>query len=64
MDAGAGMIPGGNDVLLLNAIPLLSPHAIPAYLGVVVGIAATLALMHASGRAPAAVDCQGDICNC
>ena len=63
MGAGAGMIPGGNDVLLLSAIPLLSPHAIPAYLGVVVGIAATLALMHAGGRASAAVDCQGDVCN-
>lgn len=56
MGAGAGMIPGGNDVLLLNAIPLLSPHAIPAYLGVVAGIAVTLATMRASGRAPEAID--------
>ena len=63
MGAGAGMIPGGNDVLLLSAIPLLSPHAIPAYLGVVAGIAVTLATMRASGRAPEAIDCHGDICN-
>ena len=61
MGAGAGMIPGGNDVLLL--IPLLLPHAIPAYLGVVAGIAVTLATMRASGRAPEAIDCHGDICN-
>jgi len=31
--------------------------------GVVVGIAVTLALMHTIGRAPEAIDCQGDICN-
>ena len=62
MGAGAAMIPGGNDVLLLNAIPLLSPHAVPAYLGVVVGVAATLGLMVAIGRPIQQVDCSGDIC--
>ncbi len=32
MGAGAVMVPGGNDALLLQGIPALSPHALPAYL--------------------------------
>ena len=43
MGVGAALVPGGNDVLLLNAIPGLASHAIPAYLAMLVGI--TMALM-------------------
>jgi uncharacterized membrane protein YedE/YeeE len=39
MGVGAALIPGGNDVLLLNAIPGLASHAIPAYLAMLLGIA-------------------------
>jgi hypothetical protein len=39
MGIGAALIPGGNDVLLLNAIPGLASHAIPAYLAMLVGVA-------------------------
>ncbi|MCZ6831526.1 MAG: YeeE/YedE thiosulfate transporter family protein [Gammaproteobacteria bacterium] len=47
MGVGASMIPGGNDVLLLNAIPGLSWHALPAYLSMLGGVAiALLVLKH------------------
>jgi uncharacterized membrane protein YedE/YeeE len=46
MGAGAAMIPGGNDVLVLQTIPLLLPHAILAYLGVLFGIYLIMAARH------------------
>lgn len=39
MGIGIIFIPGGNDVLLLNGIPSLSPHALPAYLSIIAGAA-------------------------
>jgi len=42
MGIGALMIPGGNDVLLLSAIPSGSPHAIPAYVSMLTGISIAL----------------------
>jgi uncharacterized membrane protein YedE/YeeE len=42
MGFGASMVPGGNDVLLLNSIPGLSAHAIPAYLAMLAGIGIAL----------------------
>ncbi len=44
MGLGALLIPGGNDVLLLSAIPSGSPHAIPAYLCMLIGIGISLLL--------------------
>lgn len=44
MGAAATMIPGGNDVLVLHALPALSPHAPVAYLALVAGAASALAL--------------------
>mgnify|MGYP000111263717 CR=1 FL=1 len=44
MGLGALLIPGGNDVLLLSAIPGGSPHAIPAYLCMLIGIGISLKL--------------------
>jgi len=38
MGIGATLIPGGNDALLLNYMPSLSPHAFPAYLSMLIGI--------------------------
>ncbi len=60
--AGVVMIPGGNDVLLLHGIPNLSPHAAPAYVAMVLGIATVLICLHVSGRRSTSVDCGGDIC--
>ncbi|MFT4928378.1 MAG: putative membrane protein YedE/YeeE [Phenylobacterium sp.] len=42
MGFGATLIPGGNDTLILNAIPGLSPHALPAYLSMLVGVSIVL----------------------
>jgi len=62
MGVGAAMIPGGNDVLLLHDIPSLSPHAIPAFLGIIGGIALSLTAMRAFGNAIPPTDCSGDMC--
>ena len=62
MGLGAAMIPGGNDVLILHGIPSLSSHAVPAFLAMLAGIAATLMGMRALGRDIPSIDCGGDIC--
>ncbi len=62
MGLGAALVPGGNDVLLLNAIPGLSPHALPAYLAMLAGIAIALMVVKWRGGAWAVVDCSGDQC--
>jgi hypothetical protein len=48
--------------LLLDGIPNLSPHAAPAYLAMVLGIATVLACLQLGGRRIDKVDCSGDIC--
>jgi uncharacterized membrane protein YedE/YeeE len=62
MGLGAAMIPGGNDALILHGIPFLSPHAVPAFLAMLVGIAVTLMGMRALGQDIPRIDCGGDIC--
>ncbi len=62
MGIGTMLVPGGNDGLILFAIPSLSPHALPTYLGLFGGILATLAIMRATGRDIPSVQCSGDIC--
>ena len=62
MGLGAAMIPGGNDVLILHGIPSLSPHAVPAFLAMLVGIAVSLMGMRALGQDIPRIDCGGDIC--
>lgn len=44
MGFGASLVPGGNDVLVLHALPALSPHAAPAYAAMLLGILAALAV--------------------
>jgi uncharacterized membrane protein YedE/YeeE len=63
MGVGSSMIPGGNDMLILFSIPSFSPHAIPAFLFMLIGIAASLSLLNAFGREISLTDCGGDICN-
>lgn len=46
MGAGAVMVPGGNDALLLQGIPALSPHALPAYLAMLGTVVALVLLLH------------------
>ena len=62
MGVGASMIPGGNDVLILHSIPSLSPHAVPAFLAMLVGIAGSLMGMRALGLGIPRIDCGDDIC--
>ena len=62
MGLGAALVPGGNDVLLLNAIPGLSPHALPAYLAMLAGIGIALIVVKWRGGQWQVVNCSGDQC--
>ena len=62
MGFGAAATPGGNDVLLLHSIPGLSPHGLPAFLAILVGIAVPLVAMKRVTGTTMVVDCSGDVC--
>ena len=62
MGFGASMIPGGNDVLIMHGMPSLSPHALPAFLAILFGVAVSLTVLRALRRDIPRVDCGGDIC--
>ena len=62
MGFGASMIPGGNDVLIMHGMPSLSPHAVPAFLAILFGVAVSLTVLRALRREIPRVDCGGDIC--
>ena len=62
MGLGAGMAAGGNDVLLLHAIPALSLHALPAYMALIAGIAFVLVVDRLIRGTFMMVDCSGDVC--
>jgi hypothetical protein len=47
MGLGAALTPGGNDVLVLYGLPSLSPHAVPSYVALALGVAVALVLMRA-----------------
>jgi hypothetical protein len=47
MGIGAALTPGGNDVLVLYALPSLSPHALPSYAALAVGVVVAILLMRA-----------------
>jgi len=62
MGAGVAMTPGGNDVLILHAIPGGSPHALPAYAALLIGTATGLMVVRMLGGTLAKVECAGDVC--
>ena len=62
MGAGAALVPGGNDVLLLNAIPGMSPHAIPAYAAMLAGVVGALYFVRWRGNEWERIDCSDDLC--
>ncbi len=62
MGFGAALVPGSNDVLILHGIPGLSPHALPAYLAMVIGIGMPLLLMRVVQGTAMRVDCSSDVC--
>ena len=62
MGLGAALVHGGNDELLLNAIPGLSPHAVPAYLAMLAEIWFTLLVVKWRGGQWRVISCMGDQC--
>lgn len=57
MGAGAAMVPGGNDTLLLNALPTLALQAVGAYVAMLGGIATVLWLMRRARMPMPATHC-------
>jgi hypothetical protein len=47
MGLGAALAPGGNDVLVLYSLPSFSPHALPSYAALAVGVVVAILLMRA-----------------
>lgn len=62
MGAGAALIPGGNDGLILFGLPSLSPHSLPAWLAIVAGVLLTLAAMRQAGTRLPRIRCEADVC--
>lgn len=62
MGAGAVLIPGGNDTLLLKSLPGLSPHAMPAFVALLFGVGVTLLFMRFVTGKSLKVVCANDIC--
>jgi len=62
MGIGGALIPGGNDTLLLGAIPTLSPWALGTYLALLAGIALALLVMRRMAGSLPRVECSGDKC--
>lgn len=62
MGTGASLIPGGNDGLILFGLPSLSPHALPSWGMLLVGIWLALALMRLAGGRVPQIRCDADIC--
>jgi uncharacterized membrane protein YedE/YeeE len=62
MGVGAVLIPGGNDTLMLKSLPGFSPHAIPALVALLCGIAVTLLFMRLFTGKTLKVVCSDDIC--
>jgi uncharacterized protein len=60
MGVGVGLTPGGNDALVLYGIPSLSPHALPAFLAMVAGVALGLWSMRAWFGIEMRVACRYD----
>ena len=62
MGAGAVLIPGGNDTLMLKSLPGFSPHAIPTFVALLFGIGVTLLFMRLLTDKTLKVVCTNDIC--
>ncbi len=62
MGAGAALVPGGNDALVLHGIPGGSPHALAADVALLVGTAAGLVVIRRATGMAVEIECSGDIC--
>lgn len=63
MGVGGALIPGGNDTLILSAIPSLSPQALVVYLALLAGIATTLGLTRLFFGPLSPISCADDRCS-
>ncbi|MBH0238643.1 YeeE/YedE thiosulfate transporter family protein [Methylobrevis albus] len=61
MGVGTALAPGGNDALVLYGMPGLSPHALPAYLGLLAGAAIGLLLVRHLLGIEMRVACRNDL---
>jgi uncharacterized protein len=61
MGLGTALLPGGNDALVLYGIPGLSPHALPAYAALLLGIFVALLTMRAIFGVEMRVACRKDM---
>ena len=61
MGLGCALLPGGNDALILYGIPGLSPHALPAYAALLLGIFVALLTMRAVFSVEMRVACRNDM---
>jgi uncharacterized membrane protein YedE/YeeE len=61
MGLGTALLPGGNDALVLYGIPSMSPHALPAYAALILGIFVALMTMRAIFGVEMRVACRKDI---
>jgi uncharacterized membrane protein YedE/YeeE len=62
MGAGAVLIPGGNDTLVFKSLPSLSPHALPAFVSMLLGVGVALLIMTFLTGKTVKVSCTHDIC--
>jgi uncharacterized membrane protein YedE/YeeE len=61
MGLGVALAPGGNDSLVLYAIPTLSPHAVPTYGALALGIAVGLLVIRWLLGIETCAECRNDI---
>lgn len=61
MGIGAALVPGGNDTLILAAIPTASVWALANYFALIAGVAALFAMRMTMGKL-FVVECGGDLC--
>jgi uncharacterized membrane protein YedE/YeeE len=62
MGIGGALVPGGNDTLILAAVPTASAWALASYFALIAGIAATLFAMRVMAGQLPTVECNSDQC--
>ena len=61
MGVGTAVTPGGNDTLVLYGIPTLSPHALPTFIAMLLGIGLGLLVMRTLFGVEMRVACRNDL---
>jgi len=63
MGVGMVLVPGGNDALLMHALPALSPHAVPGLVAMLAGITVGLIGARRLLGEREGVRCRDDVCD-